>query len=93
MGAIKDYMMELADRKGVEFEEITQEDMELEFDKAQEVFMNLESSKEELEKYKPFLPTKPYSAVKFYDSETGTPKFKVGDILIDGDFTHFLIVP
>ena len=93
MGAIKEYMMDLAERKGVDFEEITEQDMELDFqEKAQKVFMNLESPQSELDKYKPFLPTKPYSEVKFYDGETGTPKFKVGDVMVDGDFTFYLIV-
>lgn len=94
MGAMKNYIMDLAERKGVEFDEITNEDMVMDFqDKAQKVWMNLDSPKEELEKYKPFLPTMPYKEVAFYDAETGTPKFKVGDVMVDGDFIFYLIVP
>ena len=93
MGAIKEYMMELAEAKGVEFDEITQEDIEMDFyNKAQCVWANLESTEEELEDCKQFLPKMPYKEVAFYDAETGTPKFKVGDVMVDGDFTFYLIV-
>ena len=91
MGAIKEYMMELSERLGKDFEEITDADMEMDFyNKAQQTYWNDESTQEDLKKNKPFLPTKSYSEVKFYDTETGKPKFKVGDVLISNG-TFFLV--
>jgi hypothetical protein len=93
MGAIKNYMMELADKKGVDFEDITDEDIEMDFyNKAQMFFANENSTKAELEAHKMFLPKKNIKEVSYYNAETGTPKFKVGDIMVDGDFTFYLIV-
>lgn len=84
MGRMKDYMMELADAKGVTFEEITQADLERDFmEKAQAAFSNSETPESELEKWKDYLPVKSYDEVKFYDSEAGNPKFKVGSVLVD----------
>lgn len=81
---MKDYMMELADAKGVDFEQITQADMERDFmEKAQLAFSSDETPESELEKWKEYLPVKSYNEIKFYDSETGNSKFKVGSVLID----------
>lgn len=92
MGSVKEYMMELSDKLGKEFEDITDRDMELDFyNKAQETFWNDNSTQDELERAKPFLPTKSYDQVKFYDDETGRPKFKIGSILMDNG-TFFLVV-
>ena len=53
MGRMKEYMMELAERKGVEFEEITDQDMEQDFmSRAQAAFDNLDTPVDELEKWK-----------------------------------------
>jgi hypothetical protein len=85
MGRMKEYMMELADRKGVEFDEITNEDMQMDFMmQAQSAFNNPDTPEDELQKWKEYLPVKSYDEVKFYDGETGTPKFKVGDVIFDG---------
>lgn len=93
MGAIKEYMMELSEKLGKEFEEITEQEMQMDFyNKAQEVYWNDDSTDEELEKFKPFLPTKTYKEVKFYDVEIGKPKFKIGSILMDNG-TFFLVIP
>ena len=93
MGAIKEYMMELSEKLGKEFEEITEQEMQMDFyNKAQEVYWNDDSTDEELEKFKPFLPKKTYEEVKFYDAETGKPKFKIGSILMDNG-TFFLVIP
>ena len=59
MGRMKEYMMELAERK--------------------------------LKKWKDYLPVKSYDEVKFYDAETGTPKFKVDDVMMDGKGFCYLI--
>jgi hypothetical protein len=92
MGRMKEYMMELAERKGVEFEEITNEDMQMDFMmKAQVAFANPDTPQDELKKWKDYLPVKSYNEVKFYDAETGTPKFKVGDVMMDGKGFCYLI--
>jgi hypothetical protein len=53
MGRMKEYMMELAERKGVDFEEITDQDMEQDFmSRAQAAFDNLDTPVDELEKWK-----------------------------------------
>ena len=104
MGALKNYIMELADKKGVEFDEITNEDIEMDINKGDnfdhdallkfitEGFKNNTLNPDDIEKYKKFLPTKSYSEISYYDAETGTPKFKVGDVMVDGSFTFYLIV-
>ena len=92
MGRMKEYMMELAERKGVDFEEITDKDMEQDFmSRAQAAFDNLDTPVDELEKWKDFLPIKSYDEVKFYDAETGTPKFKIGDVMMDGNGVCYLV--
>jgi len=92
MGRMKEYMMELAERKGVEFEEVTNEDIHMDFMmKAQAAFMNPDTPKDELDKWKDYLPVKSYDEVKFYDAETGTPKFKVGSVMMDGNGVCYLI--
>ncbi len=92
MGRMKEYMMELADQKGVEFEEITNEDIQMDFMiKAQKAFADLDTPEDELQKWKDYLPVKSYDEVKFYDAETGTPKFKVGDVMFDGNGVFYLI--
>lgn len=92
MGRMKEYMMELAERKGVEFEEITNQDIEMDFMyRAQAAFANPNTPQDELEKWKDYLPVKSYDEVKFYDAETGTPKFKVGDVMMDGNGVCYLI--
>ena len=84
--------MELAERKGVEFEEITNQDMEQDFmSRAQAAFNNSDTPLDELEKWKEYLPVKSYEEVKFYDGETGKPKFKVGDVMLDGNGICYLI--
>lgn len=94
MGKVKEYMMELADRYGKEFEEITQDDIHRDFEqKAQKVWSDLNSTHEELMACKQYLRTKKWSEVKFYDAETGTPKFKkIGSVLCDGNGINWLIV-
>lgn len=93
MGKVKELMMELADHLGKEFEEITQDDIQRNFESnAQKVWSDLNSSYEELMECKQFLRTKKWSEVKFYDAETGTPKFKIGSVLTDGDGIIWLIV-
>ena len=84
MGAIKNYMMELADKLGKEFDEVTNEDIQRElYNQAQEIFLNGASSQEELEKSKAILPTKNVSEVKYG---------KVGEVIQDATGTFFLIV-
>lgn len=61
MGAIKEYMIQLSEQLGKDFEEIDNTDMELDFyNKAQKVYWNDNSTQSELEQFKPFLPTKTY---------------------------------
>lgn len=61
MGKMKEYMMELSDSKGVEFEEITNHDMQMDFMvKAQNAFDNPDTPTDELEKWKDYLPAKSY---------------------------------
>jgi len=93
MGRMKEYMMELSERFNIEFEEVTQEHMERDFrDKAQAVWHDNDSSWEDRQKCKQYLDKIPYSDVKHYDAETGTPKFKVGDVIMDGNgIFHFII--
>lgn len=92
MGRMKEYMMELAERKGVEFEEITNQDMEQDFmSRAQVAFGNPDTPMDVLQKLEDYLPVKSYDEVKFYDAETGTPKFKVGDVMMDGNGVFYLI--
>lgn len=83
---MKEYMMELADNLNKDFEEITQEDMERDLElKAQKVWNDPNTSWKEKQDCKQYLRKKSYSEVKFYDAETGTPKFKPGDVMGDGD--------
>ena len=83
MGAIKKYMMELADKLGKDFEDVTNEDIQMElFNQAQEVFTNGASSFDELERMKDFLPTKSVSEIK---------SGKVGEVMMDNSGTFYLI--
>ncbi len=85
-------MFELAEKLGIEPDQITQSDMEKDFyDKAQEVYNDNNSSEEELKKWKDFLPKKTFKEVSFYDAEIGEPKFSVGDIM-DGNGVYYLII-
>lgn len=90
MGKVKEYMLDLAQKLDKDFDEVTNEDMERDF--ANKVWSNWDSTEEELESCKKFLDTKPYKDVAFYDAEEGTPKFKVGDVMCDGNGIHYLIV-
>ena len=92
MGRMKEYMMELADNLNKDFEEITQEDMERDFKlKAQQVWNDPNTSWKEKQDCKQYLPKKSYDEVKFYDAETGTPKFKPGNVMGDGNGICWLI--
>jgi len=92
MGRIKEYMMELADETGLDFESITNHEIEMDFmRKAQKAFHDSDTPEDELQKWKDYIPVKSDDDVKFYDAETGTPKFKKGDVLFDGDGTFYLI--
>ena len=78
---------------GKEFEEVTQDDMQRDFEmKAQMTWSDTNSSWDDLQDCKSFLRTKKWSEIKFYDAETGTPKFQIGDVMCDGDGIHWLIV-
>lgn len=84
MGAIKNYMMELADKLGKDFEDVTNEDIQMEFyNQAQEVFSNGASSLDEIERMKEFLPTKSINDVK---------SGKIGEVMMDNSGTFYLIV-
>ena len=57
MSRIKNYIFELAETLGKEFEEVTPEDMQMDFErKAVRIMEDPNSSKEDIEKYKQFLP-------------------------------------
>lgn len=72
MGRMKDYMMELAEKKGVDFFEIIQKDIEEDFMiKAQAAFTDKTTSKEDLENWKEYLPHK---------SESEAPNHKKNQI-------------
>jgi hypothetical protein len=83
MGRMKEYMMELADQKGVEFEEITNEDIQMDFMiKAQKAFADLDTPEDELQNWKDYLPVKTYDISK---------KSKVGDVMVDGNGVFYLV--
>lgn len=84
MGAVKHYMMELAEKLGKDFNDVTNEDIQMElYNQAQEVFNSGATSTDELERMKQFLPTKSIT-----DVETGN----VGEVKMDNSGTFFLIV-
>jgi len=84
MGAIKHYMMELADKLGKDFEEVTNEDIQNElFNQAQELFSNGSYSQNELDGMKQFLPTKKATEIK---------SGNVDEIFMDNTGTFYLIV-
>lgn len=88
---MKEYIMELAEAKGVDFEEITNKDIEMDLmEKAQAVFMNFDSTQDELNQWKEYLPVKPYADVKFYDAEVGKPKFKIGDVIMSNGACYLI---
>lgn len=57
----------------------------------QNIFNDINLSYERGQELKHLLPTKTYDEVSFYDQD-GEPKFKVGDILMDGESKHWLII-
>lgn len=57
----------------------------------QDIFSDLDVSYERIQELKHLLPTKTYDEVSFYDQD-GSPKFNVGDILVDGEGKHWLII-
>ena len=92
MSKIKNYIMDVADAIGKDFDEVDEQDfIDVEI-KAQSVFHDLKSTEVELQKFKNFLKRKTIKEVSFYDAETRTTKFKVGDVMEDGNGTCYLIV-
>lgn len=87
---MKNYILNLSDKLGKEFYDITQMDMELDMkQKAQEVYMNDASSKEDLAKYKEFLPKKPIKFFKGYeDVEKG---FKIGMVVVNNGICYLIV--
>jgi len=84
MGAIKHYIMELADKLGKNFEEVTNEDIQNElFNQAQELFSNGAYSQNELDGMRQFLPTKNVTEIK---------SGNVDEIFMDNTGTFYLIV-
>ena len=92
MSKIKNYIMDVADAIGKKFDEVTEQDFIDIENKAQSVFTDLKSTHSELEKFKKFLKRKSTKEVSFYDEETGSPKFKIGSVMVDGNGTCYLIV-
>jgi len=77
---------------GKNFDEVNEQDFIDVENKAQSVFANLKSTPEELQKFKKFLKRKSIKEVSFYDAETRGPKFKIGDVMEDGNGICYLIV-
>lgn len=94
MSKIKEYISGLAEKLNKDFDEVTDEDMELDFrNNAQKVWADENSTEKELESCKQYLDKIPYSKVCFYDAETDEgPKFKVGSVLMKGDGLCYLVV-
>ena len=81
MGAMKNYMMELSEKLGKDFYEITDRDMELDmFNASQEVFANGPLDDKELENAKKLLPTK-----------TTSDASEVGNVVMDNSGTFNLM--
>lgn len=81
MGAIKNYMMELSEKLGKDFNEITDLDIELDmFNKSQEVFTNGAIDDRELEIAKKLLPRKVTNNVN-----------EVGNVIMDNSGTFYLM--
>lgn len=75
MGKYKEYVEELANKLGKDFEDITESDIQFDFMKgAQGVFSDKKSTPQEREKFKEFLPKIPISLVSDY--------YGVGDIFV-----------
>ena len=84
MGSVKNLMMELAEKIEKNFEDFTNEDIEIElYNHAQEVYNQGASSNEELERMKKFLPTKDINEVK---------SGNVGEVIMDNSGTFYLLV-
>jgi hypothetical protein len=84
MGAIKNYMMNLAGKLGKDFEDVTNEDIQNElFNQAQETFSNGASDQTELDRMMEFLPTKSINDVK---------SGNIGEVMMDNSGTFYLIV-
>lgn len=82
MGALKNYMMELSDKLGKEFDEITDLDIELDmFNKSQEVFANGPLDDKEFETAKNLLPRKVSNNIS-----------DVGSVVMDNTGTFYLMV-
>ena len=81
MGAMKNYMMELSEKLGKDFYEITDRDMELDmFNASQEVFSFFSLDDKELENAKKLLPTK-----------TTSDASEVGNVVMDNSGTFYLM--
>lgn len=81
MGSIKNYMMELSEKLGKDFNEITDLDIELDmFNKSQEVFANGAIDDRELEIAKKLLPRKVTNNVN-----------EVGNVIMDNSGTFYLM--
>lgn len=89
MGKYKEYIDDLGTRLGKDFCEVTESDIRFDFMKsAQRIFSDKNSSPEEREKFKEFLPEIPISLV--------SDCYRVGDILtqentLDGSRSFYII--
>lgn len=84
MGAMKDYAMQLAEERGVHLYDITNEDIQNDFlMKAQKAFSDINTSQEELERWKEFLPSKTLKDISYLG--------KVGDVFMDGNGIYYVI--
>lgn len=78
---MKNYVMELSEKLGKDFYEITDRDMELDmFNASQEVFANGSLDDKELENAKKLLPTK-----------TTSDASEVGNVVMDNSGTFYLM--
>lgn len=90
MGKYKGYIDDLASRLGKDFTDVTESDVSFDFmKKAQSVFSDKNSSPEEKDKFKEFLPKIPISLVS-------GDCYKVGDIFVqentlDGSKSFYII--
>lgn len=65
--------------------------MEYTPEEVQNIFNDMNLSYKRGQQLKHLLPTKKYNEVSFYEQD-GETKFKVGDILMDGDGKSWLII-